>query len=325
MEPIVTGRPYRTVSLAFWKAYGITMRPYLLFVSGITGIAGLSFAQETPAGRMLLIALASFLSYGFGQALTDCFQTDTDALSAPHRPLTQGVIAKTQVLLVSLSGLALCAAAFAAFCPANILLGLAAAAGLATYTPFKRMWWSGPFYNAWIVALLCVMALGGGSGHLAAAFDRPFVFALLTVFFGYANFVLAGYFKDISADAATGYRTMPVVFGRKPAAVASDVLAFLAAASFILYCFGRGVAAVAPIPAAFALAALACATIGQVRLHRIETDGEAHQAVAFTVHSYVLILSAVASAERPSWPIFLILYFGAYALTLHFRPERHQI
>jgi 4-hydroxybenzoate polyprenyltransferase len=325
MGTIVTGRHYSMVSLAFWKAYGITMRPYLLFVSGITGIAGLSFSQGMPLGRTLLIALASFLSYGFGQALTDCFQTDTDALSAPYRPLTQGVIAKTQVLFVSLAGLGLCAAAFAAFFPANILLGLAAAAGLATYTPFKRMWWSGPFYNAWIVALLCVIALGAGSGSLAAALDKPFVFALLTVFFGYANFVLAGYFKDISADAATGYWTLPVVFGRKFAAAVSDALALATVVSFIFYCLSRGMSAVAPIPAVFVLAAAACTAVGQVRLHRVMTDGGAHRAVAFTVHSYMLILSAVAVTEKPSWSIFLILYFGAYALILRFRPERQQI
>jgi 4-hydroxybenzoate polyprenyltransferase len=325
MKTVITGRHYSMLSLAFWKAYAITMRPYLLFVSGITGIAGLSFTQGTPLGRTLLIVLASFLSYGFGQALTDCFQTDTDALSAPYRPLTQGVIAKNQVMFVSLTGLALCAGAFAAFFPANIFLGFAAAAGLATYTPLKKMWWSGPFYNAWIVALLCVIAFGGGKGSLAAMFDRPFVFALLTVFFGYANFVLAGYFKDISADAATGYRTLPVVFGRKTAAAASDALALAAVVSFILYCLSRGTAAIAPIPAAFAIAAIACAAAGQVRLHKVSTDGEAHRAVAFTVHSYMLILSAVAITEKPFWSIFLIIYFGAYVLTLRFRPERQQI
>jgi 4-hydroxybenzoate polyprenyltransferase len=324
MGMIVTERQYSMKSPAFWKAYAVTMRPYLLFVSGITGIAGLSFAHDTSSGRTFLIVLASFLSYGFGQALTDCFQTDTDAISAPYRPLTQGVIAKNQVLIVSLAGLALCAASFAAFFPANILLGLAAAAGLATYTPFKRMWWSGPFYNAWIVALLCVIALGG-SGSLAAAINGSFVFALLTVFFGYANFVLAGYFKDIAADAATGYRTMPVVFGRKTAAVISDALVLATLVTFILYCISRGMAAVAPIPALFTLAAAACMAAGQVRLHRVTTDGEAHHAVAFTVHSYMLLLSAVAIAERPSWSIFLILYFGAYLLTLRFRPERSQI
>ena len=52
------------------------------------------------------LALAVFcFSYGFGQALTDCFQRDTDRLSAPYRPLVRGRISVAQVLLVSLAGL----------------------------------------------------------------------------------------------------------------------------------------------------------------------------------------------------------------------------
>jgi hypothetical protein len=39
----------------------------------------------------------------------------------------------------------------------------------------------------------------------------------------------------------------------------------------------------------------------------------------------VLLLCAVASAQRPSWSLFLILYFVAYSLTLKLRPERRQI
>ena len=34
----------------------------------------------------------------------------------------------------------------------NLRLVLLSVAGLATYTWFKRRWWGGPFYNAWIVA-----------------------------------------------------------------------------------------------------------------------------------------------------------------------------
>ena len=40
VEPIVPA--HRIVTLRFWKAFWITMRPYLLPVSGITGLVGLS-------------------------------------------------------------------------------------------------------------------------------------------------------------------------------------------------------------------------------------------------------------------------------------------
>jgi len=81
-----------TGSVTFLKAMVITMRPYLLFLSGITGIAGVAAVPGAPTPTVLLVFVASFLSYGFGQALTDCFQTDTDALSAPYRPLVRGTV-----------------------------------------------------------------------------------------------------------------------------------------------------------------------------------------------------------------------------------------
>ena len=97
METLINNNPYRTLSIDFAKDYIITMRPYLLFVSGVTGICGMSFIDELSVSKAILISLASFLSYGFGQALTDCFQTDTDSISSPYRPLTQGRISKFQV------------------------------------------------------------------------------------------------------------------------------------------------------------------------------------------------------------------------------------
>ena len=77
--------PYPINSSAFWAAYWIHMRPYLLFVSGAAGLAGMAFTWERGPledWRILVVAVF-FFSYGLGQALTDCFQTDTDKLSAP--------------------------------------------------------------------------------------------------------------------------------------------------------------------------------------------------------------------------------------------------
>ena len=106
------------------------MRPYLLFVSGVTGICGMSYIDELSLSKSILIFLASFLSYGFGQALTDCFQTDTDSISSPYRPLTQGRISKTQVLIVSIIGLVLCISVFTFYNPVNLLLGILSGVGL---------------------------------------------------------------------------------------------------------------------------------------------------------------------------------------------------
>jgi 4-hydroxybenzoate polyprenyltransferase len=314
---------YSLLSREFIGGYITTMRPYLLFVSGITGIAGAAFSTATSPARIAMIACASFFSYGFGQALTDCFQIDTDSISAPYRPLTRGHLSRNLVLALSIAGLTGCILTFAALNPRTLLPGFLAGIGLLTYTFFKRRWWGGPFYNAWIVAALCMMAFNCGSTTLPLRF--PDALLLTAVFFGYANFVLAGYFKDISADRTTGYRTMPVVFGRKRSALASDlfaVLSFVSAGTLAV----RGTHGGASLPAdIFLCAGLGAGILAQCLLHRVRSDEEAHVPIALTVHSFILLLSGLALLHRPGWFPGLAVFYGAFVLTLVVRPERSQI
>jgi 4-hydroxybenzoate polyprenyltransferase len=314
---------YKPFSYNFIKAYVITMRPYLMFVSGITGIAGMSFSGSSSNLHFLLIFFASFLSYGFGQALTDCFQTDTDSLSSPYRPLTQSVVSKTSFLITSAAGLTFCIGILTVFNPINILPGLLAGGGLATYTYFKRRWWGGPFYNAWIVAVLFFMAL------LAAPqynFSLSIIPAAAAVLFGYANFVLSGYFKDIEADRATGYNTLPVVYGRRVSSIISDLFAVLTvlftftvlllSSEFLL---DNTSALISFVIGAF------CSFYAQVVLHKVKTDNEAHSAISPVVHSYILFLSAIALSSRPDWLYPLIIFYAAYIAVLKIRPSKEQI
>ncbi len=312
-------------SVRFFRAYAVTMRPYLLFVSGITGIAGMSFAQGISNVQAALLFAASFLSYGFGQALTDCFQTDTDSLSAPYRPLIQGRISRTQVIIVSILGLAACVLIFGCLHPVNVLLGTIAAFGLATYTFFKRRWWGGPWYNSWIVVVLFVMAFL--ASHEAA--DIPFsaIAAGFAVFFGYANFVLSGYFKDIEADRQTGYMTLPVVFGRRTAARISDLLAglMILAGLAALADAARTITQVPFMAVCFVAAGVFATVRAQVRLHRVSADSEAHAAIAPVVYGYVLFFSGLAALMKPSWTLPLVCFLLLFAATLALRPARNQI
>jgi len=95
---------YLPDTFSYWKAYFIQMRPYLLFVSGIAGWAGMSIVfQESFNLQFYILGFISFfLAYGFGQALTDCFQMDTDSISAPTRPLSSGVISVKSVMITSI-------------------------------------------------------------------------------------------------------------------------------------------------------------------------------------------------------------------------------
>lgn len=319
------------VSAGFVRGYIVTMRPYLLFVSGITGLAGLALAPAVRPADVMILGLVFFLSYGFGQALTDCFQMDTDALSAPYRPLVRGEIRRRDVLVVSLMGLLASGLVLTLYSGWNLVLSSAAVAGLATYTAFKRRWWAGPFYNAWIVALLALIGyasgLGAGGGSPRAT---PVVLATLAaVFFGYANFVLAGYYKDISADRATGYRTLPVVFGLRVSTRISDLFAALTLAGCALsaclalagtrFKAGHGIALV------LLVAGAATALLAQTRLHGVRRESMAHRAIEPAVHAYILLLAGLASLQRPAWALPLVAFYLTFVLAMTRRPMRAQI
>lgn len=319
-------------SVGFARAYAVTMRPYLLFVSGITGLAGMALAPPLPASTTLLLGVVFFLSYGFGQALTDCFQTDTDALSAPYRPLVRGIVRRRDLFVVSLIGLLASGAIVAVRNPWVLPLALATIAGLITYTWFKRRWWGGPAWNAGIVALLAVIgwvaALGGEGGR-----DRPPdigavpIAVLAVVFFGYANFVLAGYWKDMTADRATGYETLPVRFGTRVAARISMLLAAVQIAAAL-------VTVVALVPLAsvaasiWSLGFLLPGVWFTVRAqHHLARVDEAHADVAIVpvVHGYILILAGLTALQRPVWAPFLWLFFLGWLIALRRRPMARQI
>jgi len=318
--------PAHVLDGRFWRAYGITMRPYLLFVSGITGIAGMSLVTAVPPGALVALGVVFFLAYGFGQALTDCFQTDTDALSAPYRPLVQGIVRARDVFVVSLAGLIGCAAVLVAFNPAALVPAALTVVGLATYTWFKRRWWGGPWYNAWIVSLVVLL------GYLAAsgAADAPvsvtpdLIGIMLTALAAYANFVLAGYFKDVEADRTTGYRTLPVAFGRAMSAWVSDgvaLLAFLGAMIVLARATLTGLVAATP----FVVVGAVAAVVAQIRLHRVVSDRDAHRAIAPVVHAYILLLAGLAAAQQPRWLPALALVYLAFIGVLARRPMAEQI
>jgi 4-hydroxybenzoate polyprenyltransferase len=301
-----------------------------MFVSGITGIVGMSFAQEINLAKAILILASSFLSYGFGQALTDCFQIDTDSISSPYRPLTQGVVNRTYFLVVSAVGLLFCISILTYFNPVNILLGFLAGIGLATYTYFKRKWWAGPFYNAWIVFVLFIMSYLAATENFSFDISNPiFVAAGLSVFFGYANFVLTGYFKDISADRVTAYNTLPVKYGRKTSAIVSDVFTAIVSTSvfIIIVILSLNSTPFQPIikSLVFIYTGIGMSILTQISLHSVKTDSEAQIAIVPCVHSYILILSGLATLNNPDWFIPLLIFYFIYNITLKLRPAKDQI
>ena len=319
---------YKIFSLRFIIAYLITMRPYLMFVSGITGIVGMSFSDNLAFISGLIIFQVTFLSYGFGQALTDCFQIDTDSISSPYRPLTQGYVSRKHFLVLSCVGLIYCVAILSVYNSINLFLGIIAGLGLATYTIFKRKWWAGPFYNSWIVSVLFLMSLFASTTISFYEINLTIGLTLVAVFFGYSNFVLVGYYKDIEADEQTGYNTLPVVFGRKTSAMISNVFASFAVFATIKLFFITAAQTefIQLIPAAaFLITAVISTLYTQWQLRQVMYDEEAYKAVSPSVHSYLLTLSSITTMNKPSWSIFALLFYMAFIAVMKLRPTKTQI
>lgn len=320
-------------SLAFMKAYWITMRPYLLFISAAAGMAGFAAGPSGSAAATLGAFLVFFSAYGFSQGLTDSFQMDTDAISSPYRPLIQGIINRTQTLSVSFAGLFAGCAILYALNPRVLILGLFAVFGLATYTYFKRRWWSGPFYNAWIVALLPIMgkmAASGPESSPSSVFQGGALWPVaISVFFSYANFVLTGYTKDITADRITGYNTFVVAFGWAKTAVVSDIFTGLSVVAT-----GWAIAPAAAEAEFFSFksvayliftGAVALLVFAQVRLHQIRDEKLAFKPIVHVVRGFILLRLAEICYWRPDWTPAAAVFYLAFEWVLSRRPSKEQV
>ena len=149
------------------------------------------------------------------------------------------------------------------------------------------------------------------------------------MFFGYANFVLTGYFKDIEADRATAYNTLPVVFGRIISSIVSDAFGFIVSASvfvlIIILAFDSFPFQTIIKALVFIYTGICVSIFTQMNLHSIKSDAEAHKAIAPCVHSYILLLSGIAILNKPDWFIYLLMFYILYIITLKLRPARNQI
>ncbi len=329
----MAAQSYSFFSLAFWKSFWIVMRPYLLFVSAAAGMAGFAEGPERGIGIVLIVFLAFFFSYGLGHGITDSFQIDTDSLSSPYRPLVQGTIKRWQSLGVSITFLIASCSILFILNPWILPLGLLCVLGLITYTPFKRKWWGGPFYNAWIVAVLPVIGKLAASGRESSPINalETGILGLIVIstFFSYANFVLMGYFKDISADKASGYNTFVVTFGWEKAAYVSDLflaISILATGWGIYSVLGTETTATwkwisLPVYGASVIVLIAA----QIGIHAIRDENKAYLPISHVVRGFILLRMSEMIVLKPSWIIPSLIVYAAYEYMLKIRPEKRQV
>lgn len=329
-----SGKVYRIPSLGFWKRYLITMRPYLLFLSGSAGLVGMSLTRDLDNWKVALGFLPFFFSYGLGQALTDVFQTDTDSISSPYRPLVRGEITRSDVVATSIIGFLIGIVIMGFLNPYIFIPGVIGVIGLATYTPFKRKWWGGPPWNSWIVSIL---VLSGAMvsrdfnpiGEITSLTDQSIILILsmAAVFFAYANFVVTGYFKDISADRSTGYDTIQVRFGWRAGAIYGDILSILAVVSVlsagILSREGASIIDwIWPVP--LILGGLINSR-AQIIIHRIRNESKTHGPILDVVRAFLFYCYSLILIFEPSWIIILLPLHIGFEIVVWKRPEKSQI
>jgi 4-hydroxybenzoate polyprenyltransferase len=318
---VAHARRHPILSAGFARAYWVTLRPYLCFVSGATGLVGIALTSSLPVLGVLAIGCVFFVAYGLGQALTDVTQLDTDSISAPYRPMVQGIIRPRDVLAVSLAGLAACALVLVAFNPAIALFALVPIIGLATYTPMKRRFWAGPVWNSWIVAMLPFLgALTGGRGARDVLADAGVRTAMATTFFAYMTFVLLGYLKDVEADRRTSYVTLPVRFGRRVTVAVSFACALLAIASSVPR--AEGAATGGLVLWSFGAVML---VLAHVRAWSVTTDAAAHPAITMGLRGYVAIHLGEAVLLRPALLFVALAMLAAFEVALSRRPSKEQV
>lgn len=326
--------PVPLSSYRFWQYYWVTMRPYLLFISGIAGLAGMALITSPDLYRVGIAFIPFFFSYGLGQSLTDVFQVDTDSISSSYRPMVKGKIRKKDVFIISLAGLTFGVVILAVLNPVILIFGLIAVAGLSSYTFFKRRWWGGPPWNSWIAALLPLMGrLVDSNFNMIDNFVPPsgdgliLIYTMAALFFAYANFVVMGYFKDISADRKTGYRTVQVVFGWKAGLVYSDIVSLLAAFfTFLAISPVIGIAGLKIFPALtiFSIAIIINAH-AQICIHKIRTEKETYKPIINVVRTLLLYSSAIIAAHQFWWLIFIAVYYFLFEIAVRTRPEKTQV
>jgi 4-hydroxybenzoate polyprenyltransferase len=317
-------KAYSIGSFGFWSNYLIQMRPYLFYISGVAGLAGMALFADFDflSVQAILCFIAVFFSYGFGQALTDCYQIDTDSISAPYRPLSKGILTPGVVKIVSVTGLVTVIGILIFYNLWNLVLGLFGILGLWAYSFVKRrMWFAGPPLNAFIVVLLAVMGYLAISGQSILSFGGTQMMAMAGLtFFSYINFVLIGYLKDITADKETGYRTFPVEFGWNRSVWLGDLNVIMCALMFWVL----GINAYSAVLGALALI---IAISGQLYAHFVREKKEENSAypVISTVRSFILWHLGVVVGFVPELIIFSIVFYILFEITIYFRPMHAQI
>lgn len=248
--------------IKFIRAYVKSMRLYYSFITGITGLIGVSYyqylaytggagtntdygtviAEPTPFPKLTVLLLILFLSWGINQIYNDFLGLKEDRLNAPERPMVTGELNPKAAVMVSTVLM------FFAFLITWFYLEKAAVIPLIIGVLLNIIYEYAKGYGIWAnitfgfmistCALYGFMASGKSDISLLNTSQ-----ILLIIYIALINglMTLYTYFKDYEGDKAAGKKTLIVKLGLEKSQKLSIALSFLPLVTFLIFYFGIGI------------------------------------------------------------------------------------
>lgn len=206
---------YSMISKEAIFAYIKSMRPYLFFLSGMTGWLGIVFSgAQASITRVAPILAVVFLGWGVNQVINDLLGRREDRINAPHRPIVTGELPIKTTVLFSITLFVLGGLITYMLNAYALILYLLVFILNIVYEYSKRI----PLLGNIVFGLLLVPCLYygamciNGSGLEILLDKRLF---LLAVAIALVNITVAfyTYYKDFAGDKITGKNTIIVKLG----------------------------------------------------------------------------------------------------------------
>lgn len=189
------------------------------FVAGVGSVSTGLLLDASPEIRAAAAVVATVLAVAAGNAINDYFDRDIDAINAPDRPIPRGAVSPA-VALAFACVLFAAAVAFALLLPPlAIAIAVVNLLALIAYTElFKGL----PGVGNALVAYLGGSTFLFGGAAVGGALDAVGVLFVLAAVATFAREVIKDV-EDADGDREEGLRTLPIVYGERPALVVAAV------------------------------------------------------------------------------------------------------
>lgn len=191
------------------------------FVAGVGSVSPGLLLDASPEIRAAAAVVATVFAVAAGNAINDYFDRDIDAINAPDRPIPRGAVSPAGALAFACVLFAAAVAFALLLPPLAIAIAVVNLLALIAYTElFKGL----PGVGNALVAYLGGSTFLFGGAAVGGALDAVgvgvlFVLAAVATF---AREVIKDV-EDADGDREEGLRTLPIVYGERPALVVAAV------------------------------------------------------------------------------------------------------